>query len=499
MPRNSNPRVHYYRHRPYGRSGSYIRQLDKYMRAGWKLGKTIRNIYNQAKSAAPPPTPSTGGRPSYPTTPHGGRPKPTFRSPGGRYHYRALAGIATAKYKGKFKKPKRIKGPTLESQSLTRGYHSTTEVYGTVADPHCVYISHSTYYLEYMAKALQGALFRALFRKANITVDNKSDVLSLLNQENSRNSGDGTNLNVYYIVFMARNVANNSDVTTVSSAIPVGATFESLIGGSYPLYSYFYDTLAGSTTTDVYTPHRLLLIRKLTATSSLAAVTEYDATVAEINLTTEHITLYVSSELKIQNRTKADLTGSGETGDSLNADRVDNQPVYGYIYGFKNGDPRMKSPPTTTAAGALVKDTFNVIREEGIKLTRAVELTYDTGYNEPPNPKLFANCNKTVKVVLQPGDMKKSVIFHKWSGMLVNVLKRMACRYYVAYGGAQYLTGVPGKCEMFGLEEILRTASSNPITLAYECQKKIGCFTKSKKSGTALVTSLQNFNYDDVS
>jgi hypothetical protein len=71
--------------------------------------------------------------------------------------------------------------------------------------------------------------------------------------------------------------------------------------------------------------------------------------------------------------------------------------------------------------------------------------------------------------------MKNGYIAVKYVGKMTNLLKKL--RAERIQDGR--VTGMKGKTQMYCLEEVIRTAASNPITIQYECEMKIGCWTKS--------------------
>lgn len=445
-----------------------------------------------------------------------------YRSPHGAIYRSALRpGASTAGYRGRFVtrrrmgvrkkgvrmskkyKPrgagrgrvKRVKKKPLKAQSLMKGFHTTLETYGKLVDPHCGYITHSTYNMIQYTKVIMGALLRALFTKAGYIVDSRQNVLNLLGRENTYDN----NNDKFEMVFSYQNTV--TAVQTVSYfEIGTEANISDFIfDGAYQwtdMYAYLANYLQGGN--DETKPERLSLVRLQRARDNddvgAAGFHIFRTTMAELNLMQTHVTVFSTSQINVQNRTKADLAVAEDTT-GFDADRIDNQPLKGYLYHFKNGEPRLKALPTQGLTGqADFKENYNVIRRDGIKLTRSFDIAYDE-MKEPPSGKFFANCTGTDKVLLQPGEIKKSTIFYKTSGLLPNVLLRLAARGFVVYNSETYLTGVPGKCQMLCLEELLRTASSNNLTMQYEREHTAGAFAKEVRKKATFTTSLDTDEY----
>lgn len=395
---------------------------------------------------------------------------PTRKARFGKKRY--FSSVATAKYKGGFRKPKRVK-TNKQSLALSKGYHITGEIFGIVADPHCAYITHSTYHLTNFSRVIVGALLRKLFAKAGRPIHDKKASLALINPAESQNT------RVKWRLITERIDNSTGAVTTQSLDIPFDATLEWLVANFAmvaELNSYLDSTVTQWEANKLYL-YSIVMDNESAEAPMLASM---------IDIRNETIHLTCSSKLKIQNRTKGDLA-SGDGQENYDADRVDNQPVYGYRYHFNHGEPRLRTlRGYPTANAGLIPDNFNSIDFYGLRLTRASAITTDQ-FNEPPNAKLFSNCVKAVKVNLQPGDMKDGTLYWDISGKFTTVIKRLR----VKQKNEDNVSGVPGKCEMYGLEEQLRTAGVNPITLGYEKQFQIGCYMTTKPAYALLTTELQ--------
>lgn len=291
---------------------------------------------------------------------------------------------------------------------------------------------------------------RKLFAKAGITLANADQEIPL---ENVFSSNFGK---IRYVVSnpMASNIGDSEYL------IPQDASLKTIIYG----FTDMRNDLAG----------RLFNLHNDSVPVSLALYNKNDQLVSNILLQNEHVTFYTMSTLMVQNRTKG-----ATSGEDASTDRVDNQPLRGYLYEFKNATPKLRQHITTPnpPTSGLNDVPINRMSDIGISLVKGTNLPND--YNEPPVPKKWANLKAHSNVVLQPGNIRKAVISHKYSGRLGTLFKRMQC-LTTTVDAIVRIYGGPGTSQLLGLEEIIRTDSGNPITLQYERELKIGCILKSK-------------------
>jgi len=369
-------------------------------------------------------------------------------------------GRSTGVYAGPFARTRKNK-KTPESEALAKGYHITQEYYGRIEDPHCVYVAHSTYTRVPLMDAVVGAAVRKLFAKAGHDLPSGKTELPLFSPTNS----DG-----FIIVYSEFGGTDGGQADPITVTIADDATFESVIGqlnGVVGRMASFLDN-DGLNNNEPYMLSLYLTDRNVAATNTRL--------VSSFLFQNEYFDINVTSKLTIQNRTSA---ANATEGSKYEIDRVDNQPLKGVIYDFKHGEPRLKNLVTSTTATIPTNVLLNTIQTNGIQLVRSAELI-GTTYQEPPNPKLWVNCAKSVKVVLQPGTMKTSIVKYVYKGKFTTLVKQL--RVTRSQGSVRY--GCYGRSQMIALEELLRTTTLNPITLQYERELKIACVSKTKKDNT---------------
>lgn len=384
-----------------------------------------------------------------------------------------IKGVSEGKYSGKMKK-------SAKEVSMTKfshlGYVTTATLIGTVADPTCCYIYHSTYDVNMIARAIIAALLRKLFKKAGIDVVNENNELSF--EEYTNSTG---------FMFQYRDVdPTDQNVQSYSLIIQNNTTFKTLLDTIC--------TYAGSPDTPYKRIIDYMLVpdqgKRVPYSMSLQVQDKWInpnevvevawRTHTHMALQNEKIVLYCKSLLTVQNRTK----GSAASASDYSDQRVDNQPLQGKLYEFSNGDPRLKS--TQHVGSGLPNNEYDFLVNTGAATTvRAFgSVVFPADYmDSPPGGKYWKNCKKVDNVVVQPGDIKKTSINVKYDMNLPDLLTkfRIASQQFIV--GDQSYTGLKShKSQILALEEILRTPQDNFITVQYEVQNFCGAYAYSKKS-----------------
>lgn len=361
---------------------------------------------------------------------------------------RKWKGVSTGRYRGRFGR-KKVRMYD-ETKTATFGFHNTTETYGAIDDPHCVYITHSTTNFEMYTNVIVGALVRKLLKKGGIDVDSLGDSLSL--ETNNKNLG-------WRIELVT--VQPQTGVRTVAQfTLPDVCSMDTLVSQFGPLRASIGAQLTNIANAAV--PMQLNLLQEDNGSVTLNRT----QTIAILNLTNQVVHMYCEAEIVVQNRTAGAAAASGD----LSVDRIDNQPVSGIMYEFKTGDPRLRQAPRGD-----IQAGFNCITRAGVNLVRSASLNAE--YQEPPVPREFKGVVKATKVILQPGDMKKSVIRVKYTKKLPELLDHLkAGHLFGPFDIDQRYSMVAGKCQLFVMEEKIRTTVGNPVTLQYQVQHKIGAY-----------------------
>ncbi|AIF71508.1 putative capsid protein [McMurdo Ice Shelf pond-associated circular DNA virus-3] len=374
-------------------------------------------------------------------------------------------------YAGKFKKNRRLKKSSLKLKALSNGYHATSEHFGRIEDPNCVYIHHSTFDNIQSIRAISGAMLRKLFKQAGIPLTDKNEEIPASNWESSA----GTKLQYVHLDQMSGAQTEIDYIVTNNQGL-------SQILANWPaMQNHILSYLNGIAVT---VPWKLCLF-----IPDVGPVITTHRCLSQISLWSEHLTVFQSSEIKVQNRTKGDLSGVADP-EAAAIERVDSQPLIARTYYLKSGDIRLRSN-----AGGLANsnNVFTAAAVTGLNLIRSAQLA-DISWQNRPVPQIFSTCSKSADTILQPGDIKKTFVAHKFSGLFLNVLIKMRAHQINAPG--TFANGCQGRSELMCFEEKIRTAGTNKIVIQYEQHYQAGAFLKSGKKvpfiSTLTVTEKNN-------
>jgi len=383
-------------------------------------------------------------------------------------------------YTGLFTKPYKVaKSP--QAYALSKGSMFTEETHGAVHDSNCVYITHSVASLGLISGCIRSAIVRTLLNKAGFRITNQfielpvSDpVAGALAAENS--------LGLRFVC-TTKNPTSGAYVNYIYDTID-NLSFDSVAGGFTELQFRILEWMRGSVGATVHAQE----LYKVSVYRLDHSVVNHHVLAAELYMEDMNIDLNISSILVVQNRTLGALASS----ETFETDRVDAQPIKGWIYEFKNGEPRVRHLGNALA-GSQNNYIFNGVAESGIQLIKGAQYG---GANEPFEPKYFANIAKATRVLLQPGEMKKTYVNWKTSGKYTNVMKKMQVTAWDPV--STFISGVFGKSQMIAFEEMMRTDATNKIRVSYERELNICVVVKESKRPALLESVLFNSKLENL-
>jgi len=372
--------------------------------------------------------------------------------------------VTTGKYAGSVRGKKyKVKDADV---CQAKGFLHTTEVNGTISDPDCCYIMHSTFGgVGPTLEIVMQSLIRKLFLKHGVNITGVQEKIRGYNGGSSGGDSDGWRISLVHTsaVTNARTYTNYDFGTnetlqslTGNQQNGVSPTMASIMN-----YLYDYTGYASVTRTDI--------IESLELYSKDGNVTDFWHIEASLNLKNETIHYYCKSELKFQNRTKAADGG-------VDATNINNNPLTGKLYEFTSGVPKTKAYNTFLIE--RIKDGT------GVNLIRGAEFAANVnGLKEPPRPKFFSNCKKSSSIRLEPGAIKKHTIIHtvklKFNQFLLN-------HTYQSTGVDRLTIRAAGKCAMIALEDMINVNGSELIGMAYEVNRTYGLYSVTGKYASSV-------------
>jgi hypothetical protein len=401
---------------------------------------------------------------------------------------RKVRGTVTGGNGGKFKYPSKsgFKKQMKLTKVLREGYNLVYEQHGSVLDSDCVYIQHSNFRPTKISLVLTGALFRKLFRKAGIEIDNMDTELPLVDHGNS----DG-----FKIIFTVKNPLDGT-YTSTEYLIEDNKTFGQIVTQqtSTGLMRNYIEEYCKNTNSKE--PYRLSLYQ-----SDRNGLSTNWRLASDLNLENEKIHISMKSRMTIQNRT----LGSGAPAADAVDNRVDNQPLKGLIYEFKNADPRLRS---SQLKGTGVTDNRDYLYntadfDRGVRTYGGTQIPGPNGLimREPPAAKIWKNISGVSSVSLEPGMMKSVSISSQYENYMLALLKRFradSIKDNFQTMDTLYRNVSSCKSQIIALEEVLRTPADNAIICAYENEWRCGAYCVTKKKKGVLLSDFQIGSADGV-
>lgn len=374
------------------------------------------------------------------------RRRPVVR--GQKYH-------TTGKYGGKFSKKFK---PVQNSVVRQKGFVHTAEIHGIVSDPDCAYVGQSCYSGYQIVELICQCLLKKLFAKANFVCQSITQNLPAFSDDNVSN--------LWRIRFARINredgTVDNQDFTTVANT-SINLIVGDKSAGVAPQWPGFVNSMlaymtgdygSGTSALNVQEPYMMFLYRE---EGNVGVFYQHEAV---LHLGMEEFHIFSKSELKVQNRTLA-------ADNSNDATDVSNNPLIGYEYRFSSGSPRSKHGTNSNLLSSVSEPS-------GLITARAAQL--EAAMKEPPSPTSWWNCVASSKVRLEPGEIKKSVIYHKSSMNLLKFMKK--CNFSVGHNLKQ--VSLFGKSSLLALEDIINVNPTNNISLAYEINREFGGYLTTK-------------------
>jgi len=373
-------------------------------------------------------------------------------------------GVSSGRFTGKFKRPRRVKRKGKKVKAMYNGAVVLDETFGVVSDPHCVYVGHSTYNNQKVVKAIVYCIIRSLFKKAGI------HIMSWDSEIPFRNTSLSTGFRLEFATMFQPTGSISVDTYDSVDNCSIQVIYDIWTAMVASFEEYLFNDEGGSYSSE-NVPFEMRLF-----SADLGTVTLHTLK-ASLPLTNTVFNLSITSEIEVQNRTKgADALSLGD------ADRVDNQPLIGYIYHFKHATPQVKTP-TYNNGPFVANDYFNRVAEDGVTLVRADDVA-GSQFQEPPPPLYWSNCIKSSKVTLDPGEIKRIHIKYNFKNTLQNIVKKLravSSQGAVTSGTwAGSIQAMAGRSQILALEERIRTTSDNIVTVQYERQLTISCSLKTK-------------------
>jgi len=322
----------------------------------------------------------------------------------------------------KFKKPRR---KVHVPKAAYKGMTITQETGGIVTDPNCLYVGHSTGTPEQIYRAYMGAVVKELFRQNGTQFGMWEELATISGEINC----------IYY--------------STPSS------TAEGIVTIAYLSTDSYYqivDAVVAALQAAFGTAQPHEFVRFRISNSSGVSI---------ILANKMKVMIDVSSTLVVQNETKSGTVSVPST----DIENITNNPIQGYSY-EGSGNYFIPSARTNGDASYL---PFRADQTSGVLTNTAAASLPEVG-KEPPKPWFFLGTKRSGKVIIDPGNIKKSYLSTKRT-MSIKMFQKI-------FQDTITDTSQPvvrfGKVRMFSLEKVLNNRTGeNDIQIGYEVQQRV--------------------------
>lgn len=395
------------------------------------------------------------------------------------------------RYTGKFKARRR---PPRPSQYATIGTRGEDEKYGTTNDDNVAYIGVRSYKTNAdpgsISMQAAAALLKYIFKKeANIDIVSWHDYPYAQFTSTLSVEGQGQypfNIRFYPAYYDSSGNATIPDVEQNLSTPAMG--YYTLVADQ--------DTTFLSLVTDVHTNvfqsayfngdnYKLFgycLVNKDMISNVVSASMVSVSSIRRLD--DIRIKAYSTVHLTVQNITTAD----GSTGDPNSTDRVDSNPIEGKILKFGTICPvpvesARRSMSGTTEDVIVIGNANDIMDENGDGIIYpelvAVSGQENYGFTQIPYADHFKFVKRESRVLLHPGELKRTVLKFKYNGLLADFLYGV-CRKSAStidrLGRKERL----GTCILLAMEKVMSTGTS-ALTLNFEANFFAGAVIKRGK------------------
>lgn len=334
-----------------------------------------------------------------------------------------------------------------------RGAMIKTETGGEVTDPECTFVGHATCAPEKVLRVICMAIVRKLFAQAGVQIKAfTDDPKEWVTPTGSNGIG---RIRYYY---------SNAETSAVTQRPIVLAATDNYDDMVTTLVNDIKGQFAGLNQPQIH-KFDLELYTQVGAG-------EHGNIPRRLECDKMYITLNMSSEMTIQNRTVAATAGTGD--EHRDATDVQNNPLEGYSYYCSGNSFRLASRKNTGAGTEMGPDlTYGDITST---YTAFNTVSTEDGENtkRPPNAYFFKNTKRSRKTRLMPGGLLRSKL--KWSKTYhINKLMRMLEHWFHA-NTTEGTSVFIGTARVFAWEKLMHTRglSEPDMVVGYEVNNFYG-------------------------
>jgi len=380
---------------------------------------------------------------------------------------RLAAGNYTGSYKGRLPKPKR---PAKPGKYAMSGARAEVEKHGIQALDNVVYLGAQSA----PAFCIGGIVGQALIRKL-MAIHFKYEYAHPSSQLVGNVDILGVNSHSPNVL---RFIYKRTPPNAVVPSYVVGASFtftptQTLVSfGTWFAANVFSADLFGGMDTEAMFTNELYAYQFVSLDTYAAGGTSNLVGGPIIPLERQYLTVYSTVRMHIQNVTAADGSGT----DTLQSDRIDNNPIKGKLFRFSGPLPKLsdyRGIATTLQITPVPEENAYQLQQDTTPDGIIYPSNSLTGvWAQVPNASQFSNCKGELAVSLAPGAMRDYTIMFKYSGTIQRLMRGFSSKDAV---GRPRPNGIHqfGESFLFALEKRMPTGGP-AVTLNFHYEQYYG-------------------------
>lgn len=377
-------------------------------------------------------------------------------------------------YLNKFKKPRRVK---KYGKFALHGIRHEREIWGINNMRNCNYTGFMSCLPKVIAYDLGVAFIRYVMRKHYQM--NYRTVSDDLITASTFNTSYPIQLHIY-----VTSETTNSNAAPVNNKLGTFSMWDGVTSASRTVNDFavwFRDTIVLPTTgsNDLVTTSVLRLSAYSFGLAAPGLGTSPVALTESVRYPIERMKCHVYSKVmyNVQNQTTAQADPTAD-GDEYATDRVDTNPIQGYMYYFRGLMPSLRQNFGGETYAALENGDLAMTDGNGAGDGVIIPSVAPSGsWRAPPRADAFNNCIKMRKFVLKPGEIKRGQLNYSYKGnvfWLVQMLQNFSTGVAPSVVNNSFNNRKFGNCVLLAMEKVLRTGSSKNIKIAWHVDRFSG-------------------------
>lgn len=375
--------------------------------------------------------------------------------------------VTRGHFEGRFRRPTRRAGRSMD-QFNKKGWSTVTELTGDVTDADCCYLLNASVAARDVLYWSLAATVRKLFEIAGGRPTGVGDTVF-------PPTGGATSSSGMQVYMTSINLQTGLETASLFYDIVTATTFANVVDALLPYVEGFSAGFGQNSDSNMEMPYQITLMEKIPIVPLTDPLTYHNIVRAQVIFNETTVTIGASSQMKVQNRTKA-------TGGSEDAENINNNPLQGRLY-YLTGLPKPKNNGKRPGGANSAVFPFERLQYPNeLSYFGAASGGFDPEFREPPSPGFFYNCGKSSYVRLEPGNIKTYTCYYKKTMLITKLWRMVRLQRNSVVSGDNFVQYSAFPCQMIGLEDVINANAAENISIQFEVERKFGAFVTVRKN-----------------